>query len=135
MNFSTFFLKMPATFLYTFEFYFVVNSCYYDINIHHYEFYFVESCSFFLFFQCMYAISFLFHETIFKTYIFYVTIPTKKNPLSKKNGFFYISNSMRLSRQNFHSSFLAWSMKTILYNPFVCLQYGTHKPYPLSNGI
>lgn len=135
MNFSTFFLKIPVIFLYTFEFYFVINSYYYDINIPYYEFYFAEFCDFFLFFKCMYAISFFFRETFFKIYTFYVMIPTKKNPISKKNGFFYISNSMRLARQNFHPSFLAWSMKTILYNPFVCLQYDTHKPHPLPNDI
>ena len=32
----------------------------------------------------MYAISFLFYETIFKIYIFYVTIPTKKESTLKK---------------------------------------------------
>ena len=84
MNFSTFFLKMATTFLYTFEFYFVVSSCYYDINIQYYGFYFAKFCDFFLSFQCIYAISFFFRETIFKIYTFYVMIPTKKEPNLKK---------------------------------------------------
>ena len=84
MDFSTFFLKIPIIFLYTFEFYFVINSYYYDISIQYYEFYFAEFCDFFLFFKCMYAISFFFRETIFKIHTFYVMIPTKKEPNLKK---------------------------------------------------
>lgn len=88
-------------FLYTFEFYFVINSYYYDISIQYYEFYFAEFCDFFLFFKCLYAISFFFRETIFKIHTFYVMIPTKKEPNLKKewilSGFYPTERGCALS--------------------------------------
>lgn len=137
MDFSTFFLKIPIIFLYTFEFYFVINSYYYDISIQYYEFYFAEFCDFFLFFLMHVCHLFFLSRNYFQNIHILCNDSHKKRTQSQKrmDSFTYISNSMRLARQNFHPSFLAWSMKTILYNPFVCLQYDTHKPHPLSNGI